>query len=133
MTNNVTHDRIMQLAMGFWASKTLLSAVEIGVFGAFAEGPLDLTALRLRLGLHERAARDFLDTLVALGLLRRDDDERYSNTAEADRFLEPQHPFKLSHYRGVFWLALATTVGSPCGRSRDSAAKGGNLGRNAER
>ncbi len=38
MTNNVTHDRIMQLAMGFWASKTLLSAVEIGVFGAFA-GP----------------------------------------------------------------------------------------------
>ena len=72
MTNDVSHDRIMQLAMGFCASKTLLSAVEIGVFGAFAEGPLDLGTLRIRLGLHERAARDFFDTLVALGLLRRD-------------------------------------------------------------
>jgi len=92
MTNNVSHDRIMQLAMGFWASKTLLSAVEIGVFGAVADGPLDLTALRVRLGLHERAARDFLDTLVALGLLQRDDDERYSNSEEADRFLDPAKP-----------------------------------------
>jgi hypothetical protein len=38
MTNNATRDRIMQLAMGFWASKTLLSAVEIGVFGALTMG-----------------------------------------------------------------------------------------------
>jgi Dimerisation domain len=89
MTDDVTHDRIMQLAMGFCASKTLLSAVEIGVFGAFAEGPLDLIALRVRLGLHERAARDFFDTLVALDLLRRDDAGHYSNSEEADRFLDP--------------------------------------------
>ena len=79
----------MQLAMGFGASKTLLSAVEIGVFGAFADGPLDLNALRVRLGLHERAARDFFDALVALGLLWRDDAGRYSNSEEADRFLDP--------------------------------------------
>ena len=49
MANDITHDRIMELAMGFCASKTLLSAVEIGVFGAFGEGPLDLPALRSRL------------------------------------------------------------------------------------
>jgi Dimerisation domain len=89
MTDGITHDRIMQLAMGFCASKTLLSAVEIGVFGAFGEGPLDLPTLRDHLGLHERAARDFFDALVALGLLRRDDRGRYSNGEEADRFLDP--------------------------------------------
>jgi hypothetical protein len=92
MAADVSHDRIMHLALGFAASKTLLSAVEVGVFGAFANGPLDLTALRVRLDLHERAARDFFDALVALGLLRRDDAGRYSNSEEADRFLDPAKP-----------------------------------------
>jgi len=92
MTNNVTHDRIIQLAMGFEASKALLSAVEIGVFGAFDNGPLDLPALRARLALHERAARDFFDTLVALGLLQRDDAGRYSNSDESELFLNPARP-----------------------------------------
>lgn len=92
MSDDVTHDRIMQLAMGFCASKTLLSAVEIGVFGSFDNGPLDLPELRGRLGLHERAARDFFDTLVALGLLRRDETGRYSNSEEADRYLDPARP-----------------------------------------
>ncbi len=89
MKADLSHDRIMQLAMGFGASKTLLSAVEIGVFGAFGDGPLDLAALRVRLGLHERAARDFFDALVALGLLQRDDAGHYNNTDEAARFLDP--------------------------------------------
>jgi len=132
MANNVTHDRIMQLAMGFWASKTLLSAVEIGVFGAFTEGPLDLTAVRARLGLHERAARDFLDTLVALGLLRRDDDERYSNSEEADRFLDPGKPgyiggiiemFNTRLYRFWGFLTEALRTGEP----QNEAKHGGDL------
>ena len=41
MAEIVTYDRIMQTAMGFWASKTLMSAVELGVFGVLAAGPLD--------------------------------------------------------------------------------------------
>ena len=59
---------ILQLGLGFWGSKTLLSAVELGVFTELADGPLDVETLR-RLGLHPRAARDFLDALVALGML----------------------------------------------------------------
>jgi hypothetical protein len=50
----------MRLAIGS-GLKVLLSAVEIGAFGVFADGPLDLAALRARLGLHERSARDFVD------------------------------------------------------------------------
>jgi hypothetical protein len=66
MDQEVTYDRIMQTAMGFWASKTLMSAVELGISDALASGPLDATALRLRLGIHERSARDFFDARVAM-------------------------------------------------------------------
>jgi hypothetical protein len=34
--------------MGFWGSKAFLSAVELGVFTALAERPLDGNALRAR-------------------------------------------------------------------------------------
>ena len=56
---DVTPDRIMQLGFGCWASKTLLSAIELGVFTELAAAPRDGEALRQRLGLHPRAARDF--------------------------------------------------------------------------
>src|SRR5690242_18159994 len=69
----VTPDRILALGLGFWGSKTLLSAVELGLFTGLAEGPAGLDELRERLGLHERGARDFLDALVALGMLESRD------------------------------------------------------------
>jgi predicted transcriptional regulator len=72
-------DHIMQIGMGFFASKTLLSAVEMEVFTELAKGPESLESLTGRLGLHARSSRDFLDTLVALGLLQRTN-SHYSNT-----------------------------------------------------
>ncbi len=83
----LTPDGIMQLGMGFWGSKALLSAVELGLFTQLAKGPLTAEELRGRLKLHERSARDFFDALVALGMLERKDD-RYSNTPETDLFLD---------------------------------------------
>lgn len=71
MTDAVTPANIFNLGVGFWASKTLLSAVEIGLFTELAKGPADLTTLSRRLGLHDRSARDFLDALVALKMLER--------------------------------------------------------------
>ena len=66
-TESPTPDAIMQLGIEFWGSKTLLSAVELRVFGVLSEaGPLDVEELRERLGLHPRSARDFFDALVAL-------------------------------------------------------------------
>ena len=68
-----TPEHIMQIGMGFWASKTLLSAVEMEVFTELAKHPEDLATLTGRLGLHPRSSRDFLDSLVALGFLDRKD------------------------------------------------------------
>ena len=84
----ISPDGILQLGTAFWGSKALLSAIELGLFTLLAEtGPARLDEVRGRLGLHERSARDFLDALVALGMLQRLPDGRYANTAETERYL----------------------------------------------
>ena len=66
-------EHILQVGMGFWASKTLLSAVEIDLFTELARRPGPLEDVSGRLGLHPRSARDFLDALVALKFIQRRD------------------------------------------------------------
>jgi hypothetical protein len=98
-----TPERIMQLGLGFWGSKTLLSAIEIGLFTELAKGSLDAETLAGRLMLHPRSATDFLDALVALGMLERDHD-RYANTPETDLFLDRAKP---SYVGGILEMANA--------------------------
>ena len=83
----LTPEGILQLGLGFWGSKTLLSAVELGVFTHLAQGPLPTETLVQRLGLNGRGACDFLDALVALGMLERGGGA-YANTAATDLFLD---------------------------------------------
>ncbi len=89
--SDLTHEGIMQLGLGFWGSKTLLSAIELGVFTELAKGELDADTLTQKLQLHARGGRDFLDALVALGMLKRTEG-RYSNTPETDQFLDRTKP-----------------------------------------
>jgi DNA-binding IclR family transcriptional regulator len=74
MTKEVTPEKIMQLGLGFWGSKTLLTAIELGLFTEFAKQPLDAKGIQDRLRLHPRSVRDFLDALVALQMLEREAD-----------------------------------------------------------
>lgn len=96
MTDAITPANIFHLGFGFWASKVLLSAVELGLFSELAKRPADLATLSKRLGLHNRSARDFLDALVALG--------KYSHTPEADVFLDRAKP---SYVGGLLEMANA--------------------------
>src|SRR5262245_38133312 len=85
MTNPPDPGHILQVGFGFWASKVLLSAVELDLFTKLGEGPRTAGDLESGLGLHRRGSRDFLDALVALGFLQRDGDgdgARYHNTRE---------------------------------------------------
>ncbi len=113
-----TPEHILQTGLAFWASKTLLSAVEMEVFTELAKGPESLQALTGRLGLHPRASRDFLDALVALGFLERKD-SNYSNTPSTDLFLDKHKPTyiggmlemankRLFHHWGKLTTALRT-------------------------
>jgi O-methyltransferase domain/Dimerisation domain len=102
MNVTVAPDHIMRLGLGFWASKTLLSAVELGLFTELARGAMTAEAVRERLNLHPRAVRDFLDALVSLGMLERDGEGLYGNTPEADMFLDRTKP---SYIGGMLEMA----------------------------
>jgi hypothetical protein len=126
----VTPERVMQLGVGFWASKTVLTAVELGLFTELARRPLPADDLREALGLHARSARDFFDALVSLGLLERDGDAVYANAPDADLFLDRAKP---SYIGGIlemanarlygFWGAL--TDGLRTGEPQNEARHGG--------
>ena len=130
MTDQLTPEKILQTGLAFWPSKTLLTAVELGVFTQLAEGPEPHDALSARLGLHPRSSRDFLDTLVALGFLTRTGDV-YANTPEVDLFLDRRKP---SYVGGIlemannrlypFWghLTEALRTGLPQNEVRSGAA-----------
>jgi len=87
-----TADGIIELGYAFRSAKALMSAVELGVFTVLAEQSLDRDTLRQRIGLAERGAADFLDALVALGLLHRDGSGRYANAPGAGRYLDARKP-----------------------------------------
>jgi predicted O-methyltransferase YrrM len=98
---------IMQVAMGFWASKTVLSAVELELFTQLGSESLTGEEVAARIGLHPRATYDFLDTLVALHLLERDGDGpdgRYGNTPDTAVFLDKNSP---AYIGGILEMANA--------------------------
>ncbi|HSE42048.1 MAG TPA: methyltransferase [Acidobacteriota bacterium] len=121
----------MRVGLGFWESKTLLSAIELGLFSELAKGPATLETIQEKLHLHPRASRDFLDALVALTMLERTGTQ-YSNTPETDLFLDRAKP---TYIGGVlemcnarlyaFWNNL--TEGLRTGKPQNEAKMGGNL------
>ena len=131
MHDQPSPENILQTGMAFWPSKTLLSAVEMGVFTELARGPEPFDALSGRLGLHPRSARDFFDALVALGFLQQKATV-YANTRETDLFLDRKKPSYLggilemaNHRLYPFWghLTEALRTGSP-----QNEGKGGGPG-----
>jgi len=91
----VDPSKIMQIGMGFWASKTLLTAVNMELFTHLAKRELSGTEIQNKLRLHQRSLYDFLDTLVALGFLKRSglkENAIYSNSEDADLFLDKDKP-----------------------------------------
>ena len=131
MAQEVTPDAIMQLGFGYWGSKTLLSAVELGLFTELAKGALALDEVRSRFGLHERSARDFLDSLVALGMLNREQG-KYANTAATDLYLDRAKPIYIGGMLEMmsarlfrFWADL--TEGLKTGTPQNETKQGGDL------
>lgn len=129
--NNPTPDALLQLGLGFWGSKALLAAVELGLFTALAEHPHSEQELTDRLGLQRRGTRDWLDALVSLGVLDRAGDT-YANTSESDTFLDRNKP---SYVGGLlemadarlyrFWGSLTEALRT--GRPQNEAKEGGDF------
>ena len=126
--------RIMEVGMAFWPSRTLLTAVKLGVFTELAKGPKTGAELRGSLGLHPRSTPDFFDTLVALHFLHRDgdgDNAKYGNTPETAMFLDRNNPafmggfLEMAHDRLYqFWgdLHEALRTGKPQNETKHGGA-----------
>src|SRR4051812_49016875 len=102
---------ILQIGFGFWPSKTLLSAVELGLFTILGSQPLTGAEIAERLELRSRATFDFLDGLVALRLLDRvgsGDAALYGNTRETAMFLDAKSP---QYVGGILEMANARLFG----------------------
>src|SRR5215831_19050232 len=86
---------ILQTAFGFWNSKVLLTAVEVGLFTKLAGHHLTGAELGKELQFHPRADPDFFDALVAMKFLNREGDgphAKYFNTPESAMFLDAASP-----------------------------------------
>jgi O-methyltransferase domain/Dimerisation domain len=129
---NVTPERIMQVGFGFWASKTLLTAVGMALFTELARQPGSLDDIRQRFKLHPKSARDFLDSLVALGFLQRDEQGVYRNAHETEQFLDKN---KSSYIGGIlemcnnrlyrFWDRLPEALRT--GQRQNESREGGDF------
>ena len=92
-TQQPNPSNIMQIGLGFWASKVLLTAVNAGLFTHLAKKPLSLKEIKALFNWNcmDRHASDFLDTLYALKFLIREgigETAIYSNTMDTDFFLD---------------------------------------------
>jgi SAM-dependent methyltransferase len=132
-TPAVEPDLIVRMATADCRAKVLHSAVELDVFSTLADDARDAEELLAMLGLHPRLGRDFLDALVALGLLDHDDDG-YRNSTLARRYLDRSS----DTYLGTFvrlsdatlyatWDHLSTALRTGEAQTRDPD-KGGFVG-----
>src|SRR5918999_766 len=107
----VDPSHIMQVGMGFWGSKTLLSAVELELFTKLGSEPMAGPEIAEALSLHPRAIPDLPDALVALGLLDREgegSDALYRNTEDGAVFLDKASP---AYIGGILEMANARLYG----------------------
>lgn len=121
----ITPDRILEVGMAFWPSRTLLTAIELRLFTLLGRRPHTRADVEAALDLRSRAAGDFLDALVALRFLDRDGDGDaavYRNTPETATFLDEASPDYLGGFLEMagarlyrFWGGLGDGLrtGSP--------------------
>lgn len=90
-------DDALDLFLSMWTSRSVMAAVDLGVFDLLAPPGMPEAAAAEAVGLPPRPARALLDTCVAVGLLARDG-ETLTNTALADDFFRTGARYSLANY-----------------------------------
>lgn len=101
--------KIMQVGMGFWPAKVLLTAVRFGLFTLLGARPLSGKEVKEKLGLNcsDRHIFDWLDALVSLDFLERKgllQDAVYANVEDTGFFLDKNKP---AYMGGILEMADA--------------------------
>lgn len=95
----VTPQRLMQLAWGYAIPLMIEGAVQHRVFDVLESGPKTVDQIASETGASKRALRMVLNALTAFELLARDGQHRYSLTPESAAFLVKGKP---SYLGGLF-------------------------------
>ena len=88
---------VIDLIEAFRCSKTMFTALALGIFDRLHERPCTASALARELRTHVSATERLLDACAALGLLVKRQD-RYANHPVADAYLWSGSPYSLSGY-----------------------------------
>lgn len=79
--------RLQNMAMGFWQSASLMAAVELGLFTAISKGAGTAAEIAAALDITERNADRLATVCRAMDLIDSDDEGRYRNADDVERFL----------------------------------------------
>jgi acetylserotonin N-methyltransferase len=126
-------DQILQMAIGFWISKTLFTGLELGVFEALV-GPLTSEELADQLNLPVASLQSLLTALAALGLLEHKA-KNWGNSLLTETYLVKHSPKYLGgpyeYFNQVYelWRYLPSAVRE--GTTRWLEAFGSQAGHNA--
>lgn len=115
---------IRELAVAFQASRIVLTAFELGVFTAIAQGAHTSREVAAAVGGDPRAVDRLLNALAALDLLHKFDD-RFQNTPATGRFLvrgTPEYMAGLQHTVHLWesWSGLTRTVREGAPQAREA-------------
>lgn len=88
---------VLDLIEAFRRSKTMFTAVSLGVFDRLAEGAASAEELAQAMGAEAGALERLLEGCVGLGLLTREEG-RFANTGTAERYLIRSSPETLAGY-----------------------------------
>jgi len=108
--SNASHpdpSKIMQIGMGYWASKAVLTAVNFSLFTMLAGEAKKAKEIKdsLQLQTTDRHIYDWLDVLVSLGFLKREgllENAVYSDSPDTEVFLDEKKP---SYIGGILKMA----------------------------
>ncbi|WP_399930689.1 methyltransferase dimerization domain-containing protein [Streptomyces kanamyceticus] len=116
----LTPQRLFEMMAGFKATAVLRAGVELGVFGALADGPAHAVEVADRLAADERGTRLLLGALAALRLLD-ERDGRYGLGAGVAELLVPTSP---AYCGGITAVAASTGEWEALGRLASTVREG---------
>ncbi|MFH1516011.1 MAG: methyltransferase [bacterium] len=109
-----TPEQIMELTGAFMRSRIFLTSYELGVFDVIGKSKMSSDAVSDSIGADKRATNRLLNSLVAMGILKKQDDE-FSIQKSISGFLiegEPEYMGMLGHYLRLWetWSNLTDSV-----------------------
>ena len=119
---------LFETAWAYRRTAVLRTAVELDLFTALAEGPLDAATLAARCGASPRGIRILCDALVSLGILRKEDGS-YALSPESAVFLNRTSPACMAE---GFFLLSSPLVQSAFADLTAAVRQGGSTHKAAE-